>query len=111
MVHTRLNRLESALFLRDFYCKKYLPQYDSNIETALGSVANRLTYEPVVDTDVQDMLNDYTRLCVYELLGLTFEEYMDTSRLMKIQYRVHLEKVIKERANINGNPGVTSYEK
>jgi len=66
-------------------------------DTALGIVARRIDIEPIVDDTISNMLREYVQLEVKEHLGLTFDEYLDTNIILRIQYTKFLEELITEK--------------
>jgi len=66
-------------------------------DTALGIVARRIDKEPIVDDTISNMLREYVQLEVKEHLGLTFDEYLDTNIILRIQYTKFLEELIAEK--------------
>jgi len=96
-IRTKLSYTESALILRELYCDTFLPDLDMAGDTALGIVARRIDKEPVVDDTISNMLKEYVQLEVKEHLGLTFDEYLDTNIILRIQYTKFLEELIAEK--------------
>jgi len=75
----------------------YRPTLTDNVETCLGVMANRTNKEPYIEDAVTTLLKEYVYLDVKSYLGITFEEYLDITPVIRDTYIKFLEPMAEEK--------------
>jgi len=97
MISTKLERTESALFLKEMYVDTYLPIPDGPNKGHLNAIANPSSVEPIITERINMALDEYVCMEIKEYLGLSFNEYLDTPKLQRDRYIEYLSPMIEEK--------------